>query len=61
MPLNDPEIHEEVLVSLRPVVTEFAAASRNNQQSPAYAQLKGTLDAVRRVVEELKSGNEDEE
>jgi integrase len=61
MPLNDPEIHEEVLVSLRPVVTEFAAASRNNQQSPAYAQLKGTLDAVRRVVEELKSDNEDQE
>lgn len=60
MPLNDPEIHEEVLESLRPVVTEFAAASRNNQQSPAYAQLKGTLDAVRRVVEDLRSDNEDE-
>ncbi|WP_199202786.1 site-specific integrase [Mesorhizobium sp. 131-2-5] len=55
MPLGEPEIHEDVLDSLRPVVTEFAAASRNNQQSPAYAQLKGTLDAVRRVVEELKS------
>jgi hypothetical protein len=61
MPLDDPGIHEGVLDSLRPVVTEFAAASRNNQQSPAYAQLKGTLDAVRRVVEELKSDNGDEE
>jgi len=59
MPLGDPEIHEEVLESLRPVVTEFAAASRNNEQSPAYAQLKGTLDAVRRVVEELKSDGEE--
>ncbi|WP_245513266.1 tyrosine-type recombinase/integrase [Rhizobium sp. BK376] len=60
MPLNDPEIHQEVVDSLRPVVTEFAAASRNNQQSPAYAQLKSTLDAARRVAEELKSDREDE-
>ncbi|WP_274629034.1 tyrosine-type recombinase/integrase [Arvimicrobium flavum] len=59
MPLGEPEIHEEVLESLRPVVVEFASASRNNQQSPAYAQLKGTLDAVRRVVEELKSDREE--
>ncbi|PND20498.1 site-specific recombinase [Ensifer sp. MMN_5] len=55
MPLREPAIHEEVLESLRPVVVEFAAASRNNEQSPAYAQLKSTLDAVRRVVEELKA------
>jgi integrase len=55
MPLGEREIHEEVLESFRPVVTEFAAASRNNEQSPAYAQLKTTLDAIRRVVEELKS------
>ncbi len=61
MPLGEPEIHQEVLESLRPVVTEFAAASCNNRQSPAYAQLKGTLDAVRRVVEELKSDREEEE
>ncbi|WP_246304592.1 site-specific integrase [Ensifer sesbaniae] len=61
MPLGEPEIHQEVLESLRPVVTEFAAASRYNQQSPAYAQLKTTLDAVRRVVEALKSENIDEE
>lgn len=59
MPLGEPEIHEEVLESLRPVVVEFAAASRNNQQSPAYSQLKGTLDAVRRVVEELKVAREE--
>lgn len=60
MPLNDPEIHQDVVESLRPVVTEFAAASRNNQQSPAYAQLKSTLDAARRVAEELKSDGGDE-
>ncbi|WP_234843415.1 site-specific integrase [Sinorhizobium meliloti] len=55
MPLGELDIHQEVLESLRPVVTEFAAASRYNQQSPAYGQLKTTLDAVRRVVEELKA------
>ncbi|OHV78181.1 site-specific recombinase [Ensifer sp. LCM 4579] len=55
MPLGEPDIHQEVLESLRPVVTEFAAASRYDQQSPAYGQLKTTLDAVRRVVEELKA------
>lgn len=61
MPLGEPEIHEEVLESLRPVVVEFASASRNNQQSPAYGQLKGTLDAVRRVVEELKANRTGED
>ncbi len=59
MPLGEAEIHEEVLESLRPIVVEFAAASRNNQQSPAYGQLKSTLAAVRRIVEELKSNRED--
>ncbi|RWX20056.1 site-specific integrase [Rhizobium hidalgonense] len=56
MPLNDPNIHQEVLDGLRPVVTEFAAASRGNQQSPAFAQLKGTIDAVQRLVVELQPG-----
>lgn len=61
MPLNEAGIHEEVLAGLRPVVIEFAAASRNNQQSPAFAQLKSTFDAVRRVIEELKSDSSEEE
>ncbi|MBY5869457.1 site-specific integrase [Rhizobium leguminosarum] len=55
MALDEPEIHEEVLNGLRPVVTEFAAASRNNQMSPAYGQLKATLTAAQRLVDELRS------
>lgn len=55
MPLGEARIHTEVLESLRPVVTEFAAASRGDQHSPAYAQLMGTIHAVRLVVEELKA------
>lgn len=55
MPLRDAAIHERVLKDLRPVVTDFAAASRNNEQSPAFVQLRSTLDGVRRVVEGLKA------
>ncbi|MBB5051026.1 integrase [Afipia massiliensis] len=55
MPLRDHAIHEQVLKDLRPVVLEFAGASRNNEQSPAFVQLRTTLDGVRRVVESLKA------
>ena len=47
------EIHEQVLEQLRPVVDEFAGASRNNEQSPAFIQLRSTLDGIRRVVEDI--------
>jgi len=55
MPVSEPDIHEQVLDQLRPVVLEFANASRNNEQSPAFIQLRSTLDGVRRVVEGLKA------
>jgi integrase len=54
MPLADADIHESVLTQLRPVVTEFAAASRGNNMSPAYAQLRSTMNAVKHVVESLR-------
>jgi hypothetical protein len=55
MPVRDPNIHERVLEDLRPVVQDFAASSRSNEQSPAFVQLRTTLDGVRRVVEGLKA------
>ncbi len=55
MPIRSPDIHQEVLEGLRPIVHQFAAASRNNTPSPSYAQLRLTLDAVRRVTEALKA------
>ena len=58
MALDEPEIHEEVLDGLRPVVNEFASASRNNQMSPAYGQLRATLSAVQRLVDELRNEGE---
>lgn len=60
MPLTDTAIHERVLEDLRPVVVEFAASSRNNEQSPAFVQLRTTLDGVRRVVEGLKAEGADQ-
>jgi integrase len=60
MPLKDSAIHERVLEDLRPVVLDFAAASRNNQQSPAFVQLRTTLDGVRRVVEGLNAEDADQ-
>jgi integrase len=58
LPLGETDIHEQVLDQLRPVVIEFAAASRNNRQSPAYVQLRTTLDGVRRVIEGLKAADD---
>lgn len=60
MPLTDTAIHERVLEDLRPIVVEFAASSRNNEQSPAFVQLRTTLDGVRRVVEGLKAEGADQ-
>jgi integrase len=53
MPVKDAAVHEQVLQQLRPVVHEFAAASRNNDASPSYVQLRLTLDSVRRVAEDV--------
>ncbi|MDH6264549.1 MULTISPECIES: site-specific integrase [Pseudomonadota] len=60
MPLRDTNIHERVLEDLRPVVLDFAASSRSNEQSPAFVQLRTTLDGVRRVVEGLKAEDPDQ-
>jgi hypothetical protein len=57
MPLNEPGVHEQVLEDLRTVVIEFASAARNNQISPAYVQLRSTLDGVRRVIEGLQAND----
>lgn len=54
LPLLDSAIHLEVVEKLRPVVTDFAGASRNNEESPAYTQLKRMFQAALRVVEEVK-------
>lgn len=57
MPLADPVIHESVVETLRPIVNEFLSASRFNDESPAYTQLKRMFQAALDVSETIKRGN----
>jgi hypothetical protein len=59
MPVKDSRIHEEVVEGLRPVVMDFANASRGNDESPAYTQLRRMLTAATHVVSEIKAGAEE--
>ncbi|CCV09559.1 putative Site-specific recombinase, phage integrase family [Mesorhizobium metallidurans STM 2683] len=55
MPLRDAGVHNRVVESLRPVVVEFESASRGNTTSPAFSQLRRTLDAARRVAADIEA------
>ncbi|WP_456293123.1 tyrosine-type recombinase/integrase [Pseudomonas sp. AK106] len=61
LPLSDPKIHESVVESLRPVVTAFATASRYNDESPAYTQLRRMFQAALKVAEEVRLMQIDDE
>lgn len=54
LPLSDAAVHESVVESLRPVVREFASASRFNEESPAYTQLRRMFQAALQVAEEIR-------
>lgn len=56
MPINDASIHERVVESLRPVVLEFADASRGNGESPAYVQLRRTLASAQQIAAAIEDG-----
>lgn len=56
MPVNDATVHDAVVESLRPVVLEFADASRGNEESPAYTQLRRTLRGAQQVAAAIKNG-----
>ena len=58
MPLADASVHQSVVESLRPVVLEFAGASRGNGQSPAYTQLRRTIEAALKVAADIRGGAE---
>lgn len=55
LPLSDSTVHESVVESLRPVVIEFVNASRFNEESPAYTQLRRMFQAALQVAEEVRS------
>jgi len=57
LPLSDPEIHEEVIKSLRPVVMEFAKSALSQNENPAYVQLRRTLESAITVASDIRAGN----
>jgi hypothetical protein len=58
LPLSDAKVHESVVESLRPVVSEFASASRFNEESPAYTQLRRMFQAALQVAEDIRQNYE---
>lgn len=60
MPVSDVSIHRHVAEELRPVVLEFARASRANLETPAYTQLRRMLTAVEAVASDIEDSRTDE-
>lgn len=58
MPIRDPEIHRQVLADFRSVVTFFSEASRGDENSPAYIQLKRTILNVQSIIVELEGNGQ---
>lgn len=50
LPLNDPPVHQEVANDLRNVVKEFLAVASDVDASPAFGQLRRTIEAADRVA-----------
>ncbi|MCA4131146.1 site-specific integrase, partial [Pseudomonas aeruginosa] len=57
MAVTDTAIHREVLDSLRPVVRFFYDESRGEIASPAYMQLRKTLESIQAVIADLDESN----
>lgn len=53
LPLNDVAIHREVLDKLRPVVRFFFDESLGDNQSPAFIQLRVTLETIQAIIRVL--------
>ena len=53
MAVRDPAVHRRVAADLRPVVRRFEAAGRGDTESPAYTQLRRTLEEAERVAADV--------
>lgn len=58
LPLDDVAIHKEVLDKLRPVVRFFFDESLGDNQSPAFVQLKVTLETIQAIIRALGANGE---
>lgn len=54
---SDVNIHKKVLADFREIVHFFYAASRGENQSPAYLQLRQTINEVQDVIAHIESEN----
>jgi integrase len=54
MPVHEKTLHERVLGDLRHVVSFFYESSRGDTASPAYLQLRRTINEVQAVISELE-------
>ncbi|MFA7349531.1 MAG: tyrosine-type recombinase/integrase [Methylotenera sp.] len=57
MPINDGDIHLNVLKDMRTVVNFFEATSKGEANSPTYLQLKRTISNIQSIIEELKEAH----
>lgn len=54
MPLSDVEIHKQVLMDMRQVVSLFIKSGREDNNSPAFLQLKHTINNIQSIISELE-------
>jgi hypothetical protein len=50
LPLNEPPVHQEVADGLRGVVQDFFSVASDVEASPAYGQLRRTIEAADRAA-----------
>ncbi len=57
IPLDEADLHRQVLQDLRGVVRFFHDESRADRQSPAFAQIRTTLAAIQRVITDIEGSD----
>ena len=61
IPVADAEMHRKVLDDFRKVARFFFDESRGDNQSPAFAQLRITLTAIQKVIDDIDEGHPNQE
>jgi len=54
LPLNDETLHSGIADELRDVVKTFYGADFSGENSPAFAQLRNTLERIHSIIEEIR-------
>lgn len=54
MPINDLAIHQQVLKDMRKVVNSFITSGRSDDNTPAFLQLKHTINNIQSIIFELQ-------